>query len=118
MWQNTGVFNGSQSVNGNYTTPTGVNSFQVGTAVTLDKGYLEFSGVTLTTYNAALPSAALSITAGDAYQFNRAGGRGAGCAFGTRGADRRIWTTPTNSYRRYAWRRLTPRSITASVRRK
>ncbi|HUM70984.1 MAG TPA: hypothetical protein PLK31_19300, partial [Chloroflexota bacterium] len=62
VWQNDGIFNGNQNVNGSFTTPTGVSSFQVGTEVVLDKGYLTFTDVKLTAYSDAIP-----VTAGDDY---------------------------------------------------
>jgi hypothetical protein len=78
VWQNESGFNGSQSVSGDFTTPAGVGSFQVGTAVTLDQGYLSLSNVALTAYSAAFP-----VTAG----LYGAGERSAGGLFGARGAD-------------------------------
>lgn len=64
-WRNTSVFNGSQNVSGNFTTPSGVSSFQVGTEVVLDKGYLAFSSVVLRAL-----SDPIAVTAGDGYQFD------------------------------------------------
>lgn len=51
VWQNSGVFNGSQSISGNFTTSANITSFQVGTEVVLDKGYLAFEDLTLTAYS-------------------------------------------------------------------
>lgn len=62
-WRNAGVFNGSQNVSGNFTTPSGISSFQVGTEVVLDKGHLTFSGVTLAAY-----SDPIAVTAGQEYE--------------------------------------------------
>lgn len=45
VWQNTVPVNGSQPASGSFTPPDG--TFQVGTAVVLDKGHLTFSDVTL-----------------------------------------------------------------------
>ncbi|MBE7531264.1 MAG: RHS repeat-associated core domain-containing protein [Chloroflexi bacterium] len=51
VWQNEDVFNGSQNITGNFTTPANVFSFQVGTEVVLDNGNLAFDDLTLTAYS-------------------------------------------------------------------
>ncbi|HRQ42700.1 MAG TPA: hypothetical protein PLD25_32710, partial [Chloroflexota bacterium] len=51
VWQNDDVFNGSQNITGYFTTPANVSSFQVGTEVVLDKGFLSFDNLTLTAYS-------------------------------------------------------------------
>lgn len=51
VWQNEDVFNGSQNITGNFTTPANVSSFQVGTEVVLDNGNLNFDDLTLTAYS-------------------------------------------------------------------
>ena len=50
IWQNSSPYNDSQTQSGDFTTPAGVSSFQVGTEVVLDKGHLAFTQVALRAY--------------------------------------------------------------------